>query len=322
MNGDGKNAHPVRMHLLSNAMQSAVLIGFMGSFLALLGWLIWGAGGLVILLVLGALATLFNPALSPDWVMRLYGARKLSRGRVPALDQVRDWLAEQAGLSRLPTLYLIPSRVMNAFSVGTRGGSAIALSDAMIRRLSLRELVGVMGHEISHIRHNDLWVMGLADLFSRLTSLLSFTGQLLLFINLPLLLLGEVVINWGIIALLIIAPLVSALAQLALSRTREYAADLEGARLTGDPEGLALALQRIEREQGGWLEHILMPGRRVPEPSLLRTHPSTAERVERLQAIEAELGESAKLPLAELLHRLDLPEAQRPPRRRIWGVWW
>jgi Zn-dependent protease with chaperone function len=73
----------------------------------------------------------------------------------------------------------------------------------------------------------------------------------------------------------------------ALSRTREYDADLNAALLTGDPEGLAGALAKIERVQGGWMERILMPGRRVPEPSLLRTHPETRERIARLMALKA-----------------------------------
>jgi heat shock protein HtpX len=315
---------PSRWHQYArrNALQSLVLILFMGGFLALLGWQLWGASGLVILLLMGGTAVLFNPALSPGWVMRLYGATELRRGQLPALDQTLAWLSERAGLQQTPVLYLIPSRVMNAFSVGVPGRSAIALSDAMLRRLTLRELAGVLAHEVSHIRNNDLWVMGLADLFSRLTSLLAFVGQCLLILNLPLLLFGLVTIDWWLILLLIIAPLVSALAQLALSRTREYAADLNAARLTGDPEGLAQALAAIEREQGGWLEHVLMPGRRVPEPSLLRTHPQTAARVERLLALKPELAEQSPLPLHELLHRVDHAQATQRPRRRFWGTWW
>jgi len=318
-NGDRFNW---RRYALRNGVQSVLLILFMGGFLGLLGWLLWGAGGLVLLVLMGMSAVAFNPALSPRWVMKLYGARALPQGQLPALDQVLEWLSERAGLQSVPTLYLIPSRVMNAFSVGTPGHSAIALSDAMIRRLTLRELVGVLAHEVSHIRHNDLWVMGLADLFSRLTSLLAFVGQALLILNLPLLLLGLVTMNWWLILLLILAPVISALAQLALSRTREYAADLHAARLTGDPEGLAQALDLIERIQGGWLEHVLMPGRRIPEPSLLRTHPETDERVERLIALKQELDEQDLLPLNKLLHRFDQPEVEQRPRRRFWGTWW
>lgn len=311
-----------RSQALLNALQSAVLILFMGGFMAALGWQLWGGSGVALLLFVGLLSLVFNPALSPSWVMKLYGAKPLQKEHAPALSELTRWLCERAGLDREPEIYLIPSRVMNAFSVGFSGRSAVALSDAMMRQLGLRELAGVLAHEISHIRHNDLWVMGLADLFSRMTSMMAFVGQILLVMNLPLMLLGMVTINWGLILLLMFAPLVSALAQLALSRTREYAADLSAARLTGDPRGLAKALEQIEQAQGGWFEHVLAPGNRVPDPSLLRTHPRTEERVERLLDLEQEMDQRDRLPLEKLLHRYDHPEVTRNPRRRLWGTWW
>ncbi|SEG72039.1 zinc metalloprotease HtpX [Marinobacterium lutimaris] len=317
-----KNGGYWRSQALLNALESALLILFMGGFMAALGWQLWGGAGVALLLLVGLLTLVFNPALSPRWVMKLYGAKPLQKTHAPALSELTRWLCERAGLEKEPEIYLIPSRVMNAFSVGFSGRSAVALSDAMMRQLELRELAGVLAHEISHIRHNDLWVMGLADLFSRMTSMMAFVGQILLLMNLPLMLLGMVTINWWLILLLMIAPLLSALAQLALSRTREYAADMGAARLTGDPRGLARALERIEKAQGGWIEHILAPGNRVPDPSLLRTHPRTAERVERLLVLEQEMDQSERLPLEQLLHRYDHPEIMRKPRRRIWGTWW
>jgi heat shock protein HtpX len=179
--------------------------------------------------------------------------------------------------------------MLNAFAVGAPNQAAIAVTDGLLRSLTLREVAGVLAHEISHIRSNDLWVMGLADLFSRVTSLLSLVGQFLLLLNIPLLLLGQAAINWLVVLLLIFAPNLNALAQSALSRTREYDADLNAARLTGDPEGLARALQKIEHVRGGWLERIFMPGRRVPEPSLLRTHPQTDERISRLLSLRRQV---------------------------------
>lgn len=271
-----------------NALQSLVLILFMGGFLALLGWQLWGGAGLVLLLAMGLSAVIFNPALSPGWIMRLYGARALRPGQLPALDQTLDWLVQRAGLAHRPTLYLIPSRVMNAFSVGSPERSAIGLSDGIIRRLPLRQLAGVLAHEVSHIRHNDLWVMGLADLFSRLTGVLAFVGQCLLILNLPLLLLGMVTINWWLILQLMLAPLISALAQLALSRTREYAADMNAARLTGDPDGLAQALMAIERQQGNLFEQMLLPGA-AGAGALAAAHPS-ADRRAGAAAAGAEAG--------------------------------
>jgi heat shock protein HtpX len=167
-------------------------------------------------------------------------------------------------------------------------------------------------------------VMGLADLFSRLTSVLSLFGQLLLLVNLPLLLMSQVTINWFAILILIFAPHLSALAQLGLSRTREYDADLNASRLTGDPEGLARALTAIDRLQGDWLERVLLPGRRLPEPSLLRTHPPTQQRVARLLALQRSVN-ARHLPL-----RIDRPSGvdvlsddgiRRAPRWHISGLW-
>ncbi|MEW8397501.1 MAG: M48 family metalloprotease, partial [Candidatus Thiodiazotropha sp.] len=104
-------------------------------------------------------------------------------------------------------------------------------------------------------------------------------------INLPLMLFGETALPWFPILLMLIAPSLSALAQLALSRSREYEADLGAARLTGDPVGLASALNRLEPPRHRLLERLLHPGPRIPDPSLLRTHPPTEERVERLMAL-------------------------------------
>ncbi|RMG33662.1 MAG: peptidase M48, partial [Gammaproteobacteria bacterium] len=123
--------------------------------------------------------------------------------------------------------------------------------------------------------------------------------------------------------LLIFAPTLSALAQLALSRTREFDADLNAARLTGDPDGLASALAKIEQLQGNWMERIFLPGRRVPEPSLLRTHPETSERIRRLMELKAEMGGGRPQYVDRgpvHLEGLGGP-VERPPRWHVSGLW-
>ncbi len=313
-----------RQHAWANRAQSLLLLVAMGGFLALLGWLLWGTAGLLALLGIGVVAVLLNPTTSPAWVMRLYGASRIDASAAPALWNAVGALAERAGLPSRPVLYYVPSRMLNAFAVGTPTRSAIAVTDGLVRRLRLPELIGVLAHEISHVRANDLWVMGLADMFSRTTSLLSLIGQLLLLINLPLLLFAPVSINWLAIGLLIFAPTLSALAQLALSRTREYDADLNAVRLTGDPDGLASALAKIEQIQGGWMERIFMPGRRVPEPSLLRTHPQTGDRVRRLMSLKQgpSLRPADRLSDAGAGHRDGLGQpVTRPPRWHVSGLW-
>ncbi len=315
-----------RQHVWRNRFQSLVLLLVMGGFLALLGWLFWGRDGLYMLLLFGLFSILFNPSLSPRLVMRLYGATPIRPDQAPALWRIVDELAARAGLGHRPELYHVPTPMLNAFAVGTRERAAIAVTDGLIRGLDLRELAGVLAHETSHIRNNDLWVMGLADLFSRGTSLLSLMGQFLLLFNLPLVLFGGVTISWFAILLLVFAPNLSALAQLALSRTREYDADLGAAWLTGDPDGLASALRKIDQVQGGWLERIFLPGRREPVPSVLRTHPPTEERIARLMELKPQLGHRPRYEIeddiARLLDAFADRHARRPPRWHINGLWY
>ena len=220
-----------------------------------------------------------------------------------------------------------------AFAVGTGANAAIGMTDAMFRDFSTRELSGVMAHEISHIRNRDTLVMGLADAISRFTTFLSRLGLFFVFLNLPLILLGAARISWLAVLIMILSPTISALLQLGLSRTREFAADADGARLSGDPEGLASALTRLERIHGGAWERIILPGRRHPEPSLLRTHPATEERVERLMTLKkrADHGRIPERPLRAGVRGRHSPDLESllsrypGPRRPGWhwfGTWY
>jgi len=312
-----------QQHALANRIQSLLLLVLMGGFAALVGWLLWGPDGLLSVLVSVTLLLLFNPALSPRLLMRMYGARRLTATGAPQLVAVVEELSRRAGLPRPPALYYIPSNLINAFSAGRQEDAVIAVSDGLLKVLNERELVAVLAHEVGHIRSNDTWVMGVADLFSRLTSVLSLFGQLLLLINLPLLLFSDVHINWLAILLLVAAPTLSALAQLGLSRTREYDADLNAVRLTGDPDALARALVKIDRYSGAFLEQILFPGRGLPEPSWLRTHPSTEERVARIMSLKA--GSTRPL-LPEAVQMAPPPRfpavPRRSPRWHLNGLWY
>ncbi len=313
-----------QQHSLLNRLQSLLLLGVMGGFLALLGWLLWGPSGILWLLMPALILVLFNPFASPELLMRLYRARRLTPEQAPALYEALAELSRRAGLPNVPTLYYLPSRMVNAFATGTQGKAAIAVTDGLLRTLDTRETIAVLAHELSHIRNNDMWVMGLADLFSRLTSTLSLFGQLLLLFNLPLLMFSDFRINWFAILILIFAPTLSALAQLGLSRTREYHADLNAVQLTGDPEGLIRALAKIEHKQGSFLERIILPGRQIPDPSLLRTHPPTAERIRRIRELQSRDGIHPPLPDEHATLTppayLDRPVV-RPPRWHISGLW-
>jgi heat shock protein HtpX len=170
---------------------------------------------------------------------------------------------------------------MNAFAVGRREDSAIAITDGLLRAMNMRQLAGILAHETAHIKNGDLKVMGLADVLNRITSFLSTLGL----IGIPLVFgTGLNVPLYGLV-LLVFAPTIGGLLQLGLSRAREYDADLDGVTLTGDPDGLASALQVLESSQKGLWEGMFLPGGRMPQPSIMRTHPKTEDRIARLAAL-------------------------------------
>ena len=223
---------------IRNFIHSALLIGSMLLLGAILGWLISGILGVIRITLFSFFFLLIGPSVSPQLLLSMYGARRISEYEAPNLIQTVRELAKKARLPVIPQLYYIPSQVANSFAMGSSEKGAIAVTDGPPRKLASRELRGVLAHEVGHLRRNDGWVMSLADSVSQMVNIMSWVGQILLFINLPLLLTGNYVIPWLLIILLMIAPTLSALLQLALSRTREFEADLEAARLSGDPQRL------------------------------------------------------------------------------------
>ena len=310
-----------RAHKLRNTLHTWLLAG--GSILLLVVCVsaLMGPEGIVWALIFGGISIAMANRVSPQMVLRMYGARLLHPAEFPeGWAIVRD-LAERAGLPAVPRLHYVPSRLMNAFAVGRPEDAAIAITDGLVRGLTLRQLRGVLAHEISHIRNGDLKVMALADVVSRMTSTMSLVGLFMLFINLPYLAAARVPVPWGGVLLLMAAPTIGSLLQLALSRAREYDADLDAAGLTGDPEGLASALMVLERRQGAFWE-MAFPGTRIPDPSLLRTHPRTEDRVARLMALA---GRPGALPEADdrrpRIGRSLVPII-RPPRWHATGLWY
>lgn len=279
--------HATARHRILNLVHTVLLFAGM----ALVVWIATRAlANELISLVVAVgivLALLFAPQVPKEMLLGMYRARRLEPS-FPEARHILQELARRAGLPDAPALYYIPTSAPLAFAVGRRADSAIGVSDGLLRMLTLRELAGVLAHETSHIAHDDLRVMALADVMTRVTTVLSYLGQFVLLLALPLLLLGQPVIAWWAPLALILSPTLSSLLQLALSRTREFNADLGAAELTDDPLALASALAKLERRQGAFWEEILLPGRRIPEPSLLRTHPPTHKRIERLKTFAAD----------------------------------
>lgn len=266
------------------SIQSLLMIGSITAILGLMGWLIGGTNFLYIVVIGIAVAYIFNPAISPALTMKMYHGRKLAYAEAPGLYNALRRLARRAGLEHVPTLYYLPSRNITAWTTGTGRDAVIGISRHLLDHLNMREVTAVLAHEISHIRNKDTRVMGFAGLANHVTHMLSIVGQFFLFINLPLMLLKGYVINWGVILLLIVAPHISILIQMALSRTREYAADLSAAQLTGEPLALANALAKIEYFQKRASQKIFrLPYTRSPEDAFMRTHPPIEKRIQRLR---------------------------------------
>lgn len=307
----------IRSHQWANLLQTMLLVGLMIALGAAAGFVLFGQIGFWVAAAAILLVLAVEPIAASRLTLYLYGARPVSRAAAPQLWAMLESLAERAGLPATPEPHYVPTGVANAFAVGNKSASAIALTDGLLRQMNGRELAGVLAHEVAHIANGDLRVMNLADYVSRLTAILALAGLALWVYFLPSLLTDTVELPWLGLLLLSVSPHLALAAQMGLSRVREFAADLTAVRLTGDPLGLATALAKIERTTRSWRTW-LMPGWGNSNPSWLRTHPETKERIGRLMEI-AGAGQY------DDWHNFVIPTCGLPVRRRprlvLTGVW-
>lgn len=314
----------LKAHKQKNLVHTGLLFAVLAAMVGVSGVLLFGMSGLAWAAVLIGVMLILMPRIPPDLLMRMYRARRVVPRPGDQLSEIVDVLAERAGLPARPALYVVPSLALNAFAAGKPNHAAIAITEGLLRQLTLREIAGVLAHEISHIRNNDLWVMGVADAFTRFTQAMSYLAIFLAILNLMAVFQGEQYATWWAIGFLYLAPMLSSLMQLGLSRAREYDADLEGAQLTGDPLGLAAALRRVEDHSGRFWEDVMLPspGRRVVYPSVLRSHPDTDDRIKRLVEISAK-PMLPPLVFADrpLISLVGFGPISMRPRVRFPGVW-
>ncbi len=307
-----------------NVAHSFVLLASLGVLAGISAYLLAGLFGLIAVAALVVGIALCAPRMPADTLMRLYHARLVPPDD-SQLSSLVDVLAYRAGLPMRPDLYLIPSSTIHAFAAGPAGRPAIAISEGLVRRLSLREIAGVIAHEVAHIRNGDLWVMGLADITARVMQGLSLLALALAAINLTIQLRGDETWPWLAIALLYATPALLNLLQLALSRMREFEADRDAAALTGDAVGLAGALRRVETYTGHFWEDLMpaVAARRVPQPSLLRTHPPADARIARiLDAARAPVTDPLVIVERPMLSLVGMGPATLRPRLRWPGLWY
>ncbi|WP_340124376.1 zinc metalloprotease HtpX [Methylobacter svalbardensis] len=310
-------------HKLKNFVHTLTLFLCMGAIFSLVGFILAGVEGILWATFLGALILVISPKIPPYLIFSMYEGKLLSANNAPDLYLITRELAARADLPSPPALYYLPSQLMNAFSVGTSENSAIGLSDALLNTLSMRELIAVLAHEISHIQHNDVRVITYADIISRITNTLSLAGFLLIFINLPLYFLGLVTISWFALGVLIVAPTLMSFLQLSLSRMKEFDADHQAVLLTGDPKGLAMALSKLEAYETSILDILFGGGHSASIPSILRTHPDTEERIDRLLRLKGLPNQALKYSNHD---RFAVPvhyqKSVRKPRWHLGGFWY
>lgn len=239
-------------HRVQNDLHTILLISGMAILLGLIGYLLFGTIGLVLLVVGGIFFVSAGPRVTPKLVLRMYKAKPVAVEEDTQLFAIVEELTKRAGLSRISKLFYIPSQMINAFATGTRDNALIGVTDGILRALDGKEITAVLAHEMSHIKNNEIKVMGMADTIMRVTHMLSGIGKILLIVNLPLILAGKGSFSWLAVVLLIFAPNIATILQLGLSRAREYDADVGAVDLTKDRiERLQLMADELQQDRNG-----------------------------------------------------------------------
>lgn len=273
-----------------NHLKTALLLGLLTGVLVAAGRLLGGAEGMVLAFVFATLMNFGAYWFSDKVLLRMYGARQIGPNDAPEIWAMVDELSRRAGLP-MPKVYLLPQEGANAFATGRNpANAAVAVTSGILRILSPSELRGVLAHEVAHIKNNDILIGTLAATMAGAISMLANMAQWSMIFG------GgrsdeDRGGGIGAIATMIVAPLAATLIQLAISRSREYAADATGAELAGSGVPLANALLRLERsseriptDASPSTAHmfIVAPFTGGGIWSLFRTHPRTEDRVKRL----------------------------------------
>lgn len=284
-----------------NYLRTAILLaGMTGLFMAV-GYLIGGSGGALIALLVAAATNLVSYWNADRLVLAMHGAQEVDEQSAPELVGIVRELAQRAGLP-LPRVYVMDSPQPNAFATGRNPEhAAVCVSTGLLQALSHDEIAGVLGHELAHVRNRDTLTMTITATIAGAISMLAQFGMFFGGAGNR----GNNNSGLGIIGsllMLILAPLAAMIVQMAISRTREYAADNLGARISGRPDALASALIKISRiaeevpndtaEANPATAHLFivnpLSGRGMD--NLFSTHPATENRIAALEELSRQMG--------------------------------
>jgi heat shock protein HtpX len=281
--------------MLDNWFKTTILMAGIVVLFATVGMLLGGKSGMLIALVFAGAMNIYAYWFSDQAVLKMYNAQPVDAASAPEFYSMIAELAQRAGLP-MPAVYIIDEAQPNAFATGRDPEhAAVAATTGIIRMLSPRELRGVMAHELTHVKNRDTLISTISATIAGAISAIAQFGMLF----------GGGSNSQGernvhpVVAILImlLAPIAAMLIQMAISRAREFGADAGGAAISGDPEALAMALQKIEAYAHGTPMEtaelhpetaqmmIINPLSSEGVQGLFRTHPATAERVARLMAM-------------------------------------
>ena len=298
-----------------NTLRTFTLLAAMTALFMGAGYLVGGTAGVVIALALAAAMNLFSYCNADKIVLRMYNAREVDAESAPQFYRMVEQLAENAQLP-MPRVYIIDTDLPNAFATGRNpDNAAVAATLGLLKRLNQQEIAAVMAHELAHVKNRDTLTMTvtatIAGAISMLANFAMFAGMFGGNRDNPL---GGI----GTLLVALLAPVAAMLVQTAISRTREYAADKDGAEICGQPMWLASALTKIERlaheadnrvaEKNPATAHmfIINPLSGKSVGALFSTHPTTQDRVQRLEQLAQDWGKTGGGPASE-------------PAARPWG---
>ncbi len=270
-------------------VRTAMLMAALTVLMILVGQAVGGERGMFGFFIFALLMNFFSYWFSDKIVLMMYHAQPVTEADAPELYSVVRGLVQKAHMP-MPKVYIIPDDSPNAFATGRNPNhAAVAATEGILRLLTRQELEGVMGHELSHVRHRDILVSTIASVLAAAITMLS---RFALFFG------GGRDDREGnpfaAIAMMIFAPIAAMLIQLAISRSREYMADEGGAELSGNPLYLASALRKLEMgtERIPMAANPATANMFIVNPfsargfvRLFSTHPPIEERIERLEAM-------------------------------------
>ena len=276
-------------------LRTTLLLGALTGLLMAFGNAVGGSQGMTMALIFAVVMNVGAYWFSDKMVLAAYGARQVTEAEAPQLYRIVHNLALGAGIP-MPKVYIIPSESPNAFATGRNPNhAAVAATEGLLRMMNEREITGVLAHELGHVKNRDILISTIAATIAGAVGYLAQMAQ------------------WGaifggfrrdndeggasgiqLIALAILTPIMAGIIQMAISRTREYAADETGARMCGDPMALASALrklgmasQRLPMDASPATAHmfIVNPLAGVNFANWFSTHPPLEERIARLETM-------------------------------------